>query len=369
MKKSIFAITLIACATVGNSAYALDQIVRPYESIRSSAMGGVRLTTGLYDENFFGNPARVTANPKFRLTTLDPMIEANSHAIDRAGDFTGGGDLLKKFGDTAGQNLHVRVQTTFPSVYFPPASDGRMAYAFGLITSIQNDLDLRRNFSIAPQAIGDVGPAFTVGRKFLSNEALSIGMTAHLIYRANLPTSYSMANLLQNSTLTLSSLGHDGSMLDFDLGGTYLLPTTWNDFEFVSALAINNILGGKYSNIGFHPANTGNTPLQQNRAFGFGMSARRAALGPFTSFLLALEFTDIGNNSDGSLFRTVHLGTEAKYGILIPRLGINQGYFAGGLGFDLRFFTLEYAYYGEELTLNPGGMEDKRHAVRIAFQI
>ena len=45
------------------SAHALDQIIRPYQSVRSAGMGGVRITTGLYDENFFNNPARVTANP------------------------------------------------------------------------------------------------------------------------------------------------------------------------------------------------------------------------------------------------------------------------------------------------------------------
>ncbi|HLE01551.1 MAG TPA: hypothetical protein VJB59_14905 [Bdellovibrionota bacterium] len=368
----LIAFTLLVAAGLSIEAHALEQIVRPYQSIRSSAMGGVKITTGLYDENFFGNPARVTYNPRFRMTLFDPMIEINSTTIDTLGDLLESGDTVQKIGSSAGSNNHVRFQTTLPSLYFPVPAEGRTAYAFGLITSTQFDLDLRRTFRIDPQAFTDIGPAFTVGRRFLNDDRLSVGMTAHFTYRVSTridKMSYSFADFLRSSTLSAKEIGGDGAMLDFDLGAMYRIPHTWKEFEFLGGASINNLLGGKYSNIKLHPAETGNLPIAQPRTFNFGISARRPRLGPFSNFLAALEFTDIGNNPNGSLFRTVHLGAEARYGMLAPRLGINQGYLAAGLGFLFRFFSLEYATYGEEMSLNPGGYQDRRHALRIALQI
>ena len=37
------------------SAQAIERITRPYQSVHSAGMGGVKLTTGFYDENFYGN--------------------------------------------------------------------------------------------------------------------------------------------------------------------------------------------------------------------------------------------------------------------------------------------------------------------------
>jgi hypothetical protein len=60
---------------------------------------------------------------------------------------------------------------------------------------------------------------------------------------------------------------------------------------------------------------------------------------------------------------------EARYGILAPRIGFNQGYLSGGLGILTRYVTLELATYGEEMRLNVGDQQDRRYAVRLAFQI
>src|SRR5689334_25178572 len=92
-------------------AFALDQIIRPYQSVRSAGMGGVRMTTGLYDENFFNNPARVVANPysKFTVLQLTPL-EPNSSILSEGSSLMKGGDTLKKVTDSAGNNLHDRFQ-------------------------------------------------------------------------------------------------------------------------------------------------------------------------------------------------------------------------------------------------------------------
>jgi len=367
LKKSIYLVSVLLLSSV--PAHALDQIIRPYQSVRSSAMGSVRITTGLYDENFFGNPARVTANPKFRFTVLDPTIEVNSGAIGRVGDFSSSGDPMQKFGDAMGDNHHIRIQTSMPSIYFPVRKNGKMAYAFGILTNTQADLDLRRSFRVSPQGVTDIGPALTIGRKFMDSERLSVGMTTHFTYRISTSAERTMAQLLSNSSFATKDYGHDGSMIDFDLGATYVMPWGFKGFTYHSALTINNALGGRYSNMKVAPLNTGSLPAEQPRAFGMGLSARKDVLGKFTNFVLALEFTDIGNNTNGSIFRTVHLGSEARYGVFLPRFGINQGYLTGGMGLDLRFLTFEYAYSTEEMSLNVGVFPDHRHTFKLALQI
>ncbi|MEK6577675.1 MAG: hypothetical protein AABZ55_00485 [Bdellovibrionota bacterium] len=352
-------------------AFALDNIVRPWQSVRSSAMGGVKLTTGLYDDNFFGNPARVTQNPKWKanvVPVLDQTIEVNSGAISRIGDIAGGGDVLSKLADSAGSNNHVRIQQTWPSVHIPPkGEDGVMGWSIGFPASVQADIDLRRSFQLDPPVYYDIGAAVTAGRKIpLEGGELSVGLTTHFMGRLATKEGFSLVDLIKGTSFSPSTSGGAGAGVDFDLGGYYKLPIQIMDFDLSGALAINNILGGRF------PIKIGSslgTPRAQPRTFGFGGAARRATLGPFSDFVLALEFTDIGNNPNGSIFRTIHIGSEAKYGNLMGRAGINQGYMTLGLGFDFKFFIFELATYGEEMSLNAGGLEDRRYAVHIGFQI
>lgn len=361
--------TLGAALLASGTAHALDQIVRPYQGARSAGMGGVRYTTGLYDENFFANPARATANPRMRITVIDLMSETSSSAISNIGALTGGSDFYKDLSSTSGSNNHVRAQYVFPGIYFS-ADEGKMGFGIALITSVQVDAALRRSFQIEPMGIADIGPAITVARKFLENDALSVGLTTHFTYRAGVNQPFTLVDLISGKSLSLNSIGGQGAHFDADIGGTYVLPVEPLAFKITTALAINNLLGGGYSNLATEvisglPINAPRQP----RTFNLGASATKAELGPFKDSVFALEVTDIGNNSGGSLFRTIHLGGEVRYGVLLPRLGFNQGYISAGLGLDLSHFTFDLATYGEEMTLNTGGLQDRRFVMKLAFQI
>src|SRR4051812_27824810 len=108
MKTSILVLSFLLAAA--STAYASEEIIHRYESIRSLGMGGVKITTGLYDENFFGNPARTVANPRFRLTLVDPMAEFSSNAIGNVSSLVGSGNPLGQLGNTAGDNNYGRFQ-------------------------------------------------------------------------------------------------------------------------------------------------------------------------------------------------------------------------------------------------------------------
>ena len=169
--------------------------------------------------------------------------------------------------------------------------------------------------------------------------------------------------------------------MDFDLGATYQLPLgLGSPFRYHVGASVDNLLGGGYDNISLNLISqlkcthsdgsiSSCLPNAQPRSYNFGVSATRASWWKLADTTFALEVTDIGNNPDGSLYRLIHLGAETHWSVLAVRAGINQGYWTAGLGLDLRFFTLDAATYGEEMSLNPGGNEDRRYALKIAFQI
>lgn len=346
-------------------AYALDQITRPYQSVRSAGMGGVRITTGLYDENFFNNPARVTANPTSKLTLFQMTpIETTLSTITSASSILGASDFSRAATGAIGTNLHDRFQLILPAYYLASNETRKWALAIGMITSVQADIDLRQSYQTDSDLLADMGVALTFGYKLLPEDALSLGFTGHLIYRVGASPVYSMLDYIRGTALSIANIGGEGMMVDFDLGGTYRI-TRWGDFDVNVAAAVQNLMGGTYSNLPLKLFNIRSAPPAQNRSLGIGASLYRAAWGNFSDTYFALEGTDILNNLNGSLFRLIHIGAETHWRSIAVRLGLNQGYWAAGMGFDFGLFALDLASYGEEMGLNAGTLEDRRYTLNF----
>jgi hypothetical protein len=369
LKISAVSLLVMTC----NSAHAYDQIIRPYQSVRSSGMGGTFETTGLYDQNFFGNPARATANPVWRVTLLDPMVETDTSAISHVSAVTGSGNTVQKIAETAGSDNHLRIQTTMPAYYLPVNDDvdRKWAFAVALITSEQIDFGLSNNFEVDTQAFIDIGPAVTYAHTFLDDDSLSIGVTGHFIYRLSSRSPYTIADLLRGTSFSPSQVGGEGTNLDFDLGVMKKLPWTPLNCDISVGGAVDSVLGGTFGGTLVHPVNAPNSPTPMYRSFGGGVSIHRDTLFFLRDAVAALETSDIGTRNEyGSFYRTLHMGMEARFAsIFLGRVGINQGYFAAGVGIDLSVLTIEAATYGEELGLNTGDMQDRRYALRVALQL
>jgi hypothetical protein len=378
MKKSIrlssvffiFSTGLILLALSAHIASSDDQIIRQYESVRDMGMGGLKITTGLYDDNFFGNPARAAANPSWRVTILDPSLEVDSHLVQNVTAFTGGGDEIQKVANTAGDNNHARLETTMPAWYLPPSNHRRWSLNAAVITSSQLDLSVRNNYSISDDAFIDVGPAITYAYQFLKDRSLSVGVTGHLTYRLSTNQPYTIADLLNGRSFALSQIGAQGSLIDFDLGMTKIFPWHPAGVELSAGASVDNVLGGKYNHNFFTPVKgVGEDPQQANRIFGLGVSAKKD-FAYFHDTMVGFESSDIGNNTGASFYRTLHIGAETRVAyVLRPRVGINEGYLAAGLGVDLRLIEIEAATWGEELSLNPGQLQDRRYGVKVALQL
>jgi hypothetical protein len=357
--------------SIASLAKADEQIIRQYESIRDMGMGGLKITTGLYEDNFFGNPARAAANPSWRVTILDPSLEVDSHLTQNITAFTGSGDKIQNIAGTAGDNNHARLETTMPAYYLPPSNHRRWSINAAIITSSQLDLSVRNNYTISDDAFVDIGPAITYAYQFLPDRSLSVGVTGHLTYRLSSNQPYSIADLLDGKSFTLSDIGQQGTQADFDLGVTHIFPWHPVGIELSAGAAIDNVLGGKYNHATVTPVKgiVGVNPQQANRIYGLGVAAKRD-IGVFHDTMVGLESSDIGNNTGASFYRTIHVGAETCLAtVLRPRIGLNEGYFAAGVGVDFRVLTIDLATWGEELSLTPGQLQDRRYGIKVALQI
>ncbi len=364
---------LITAIALGSATrlWASEAITHGYVSPRVSAMGGVMYTTGLWDDNFYGNPARAAGNPwfKFRMVDVLPMIETTIPTIMAIPAILGSSDPVAAVGTQAGNQLHFRIQTAFPSVFIPARGERKWAFAFGLTTQTTIDGMLRRSYQTDFSAQVDAAFHFTVARKLLPDDMLALGLTARVAHRLSGNPAYSLVDYFQGRPLSLLATAGDGMMVDGDAGFTFTLPWKPKQFEFSVGGAITNILGGGYANIPLSITRTGVLPVAQPRSLGGGFAVRRALWGPFKDSTLALEVSDILNSGYGSFWRLINMGAESRWRFFVARVGLHQGYLTAGLGLYFRFFTMDVTTYGEEMGLTAGALESRRFALRMGLQI
>jgi hypothetical protein len=68
------------------------------------------------------------------------------------------------------------------------------------------------------------------------------------------------------------------------------------------------------------------------------------------------------------IYTHVHLGAEFRYWFLRFRGGAYQGYPSGGLGVDIPFLKIDYAFYSRELGEKAGDLRETNHVVSLALR-
>lgn len=370
--KSIQKPTLLAVAALLFATPALAQyrpIIRAFHSARTAGMGDVRVTTGMYEEALFGNPARLTAIEGTRFQLPKFTFEVSSAALGAMGDLLSSDGGLSAASGSVGKPISARFQMMLPAYYSGNFTSDQWALGVGFLFAGSTTAVVSQTGYVDPNTLINVGPAFTLSRRLLDENRLSVGATLHTQFRASSNSFFSIRDFLSGRAISSFLSGGSGLGIDLDLGSTFR--PHWKTFgmDYELGLSINNVFGGRYTNLGGKITTWPGDPMPSLRSFGFGISAKRKDWGPFAQVLFAIEMTDIGNNPKGSLFRNLHLGTEALWKKLALRTGLNQGYLTGGLGMDLSWFTFNLATYGEELGLTTGVMEDRRYALEFGFHI
>ncbi len=355
--------------SLSSSALAISPIIRSFNSVRSEGMGNVRYTTGFYEENFYANPARLTENPSNLFQLPKFTLEVGSGTISSLSSLLGSNNGgFSAVSGTVGKPISAKFQFLFPAFYKREFITSQWSLGVGILTSAQLVGQVSQSGTITPTTVIGGGPAITIARRLLPEDRLSIGLTTHAEFRATSGNAFSIIDFLRGSVAS-SLRGGSGMGVDFDLGTSFRPHWGLGGFNYELGFAMNNLLGGKYNNLGGKISGWAGNPTATPTSFNFGLAARKDDLWKFHSFMMALEFTDIGNNKKGSIFRTIHLGSEAKWKLFALRAGLNQGYLCGGLGFDFKFFAINLSTYGEEMGLNVGSLEDRRYAIDFGFQI
>jgi hypothetical protein len=362
---------LLSTLLLGSQAFAYSPILRDFHSVRTAGMGDIRYTVGEYEENFFANPARSTDNPGFLLQLPKISLETSSGTISSIGNLLKSGNGLQAFQDSVGKPLSARVQFIPFAIHFKNFITEKWSLGLGAFLSAQTIPVISNSGAIDPNTLISAGPVINLSRRLMDEDRLSVGMNFRTEVRASSNSSkqFSIQDFLAGTNTADFVQGGSGMGFDFDLGSTFRPHWKNFGFEYQIAFAINNVLGGQYKNLGKPIKSWSSDPFVTKRSYNFGLSGRKKGLLGMDEVILALESTDIGNNTDGSFFRTLHMGAEADWSIFRIRGGLNQGYLTAGFGIDLYLFSLNLATYGEELGLNAGVKQDRRYALELSFKI
>lgn len=355
-------------------SFAIEEIIRNYRSPRTMGMGGVVTTTGDYGDALFANPARHSETEFAKFSLIDINLEANTNLINNAQNVSNikggsGGNTISKAADLIGQNQHFRMDYLLG--YYNPNFIAQTGFAFGLLVDAQTNMTIHSTTDLDSQLVAQVGPNVGISHRFL-DDTLSLGINLHLLYRAANDDTISVLDFLSGSKgVKLKDLASEGAGADADIGAFYFIP--W-DIEFMKlsfGASLNNVLKTHYTN--YRPEyikGLGKNPPASARLFHAGTRLDFIDFYMLKESILAFELQDIGDTGKQySLFKRIHLGGETKiYKILIVRAGINQGYLCGGLGLNLPILKIDVATYGEELSANVGGVEDRRYILRLAVE-
>lgn len=365
---SALALSLFAMST----AQAYQPIVRPFHSVRAAGMGDVRYTTGFYEENFYANPARMARNPEWLIQIPKISVEAGSSTLKTLETITkSDGAGLERFSDAVGKPISARVQIVIPAYYAAEFLAPFWAFGVGMMVSTQTVAHVGQNALIDPLTVINAGPAITLARRLLSENRLTVGVTAHAQARGTSGSIIGLSDFLTGTDLNNAVKGGSSLGYDFDFGVSFRPHWTLFGFEYEIGGAVNNIMGGKYNNIKKDLISSWSRqdPMIIPRTYSLGVSAIHHHWFFFDEVMFAIEGTDFGNNINGSIYRNLHAGTEWRYKGISLRGGMNQGYPTAGFGLDLKVLNINLATYAEELGLNTGVMEDRRYAVDIGFEI
>lgn len=376
MFKTLTLIVALVGMLASSAVSANEEIIRSYRSVRSLGMGGARITTGIYDDALFSNPAMHREAETWKVSILNFSAETNSNFIQDVSkvgnvkDASGTG-VLTQLSEQGlyGRNEHLRLSNV-SGVYMPHLFGGLNALSIGLLVNSQTNLMLRSTAEVDAQLITDVGPAVGFARSFM-DETLDVGINVRAIYRLASDQAISAVDFLSGKSLKMEDIAGQGAGIDGDLGVFYHIPVDLKVVKFSAGASIDNIAASTYSMKANFIKNISSLPPKNDRSFNLGVRADFPEFVVFKNTQVAVEMQDIGSQSHlVSTWKRVHVGGETTFlRVFAARVGLNQGYFTAGVGVNLPLLKIDAVTYGEELGSNIGMLQDRRYAVRLGIEI
>jgi hypothetical protein len=196
-------------------------------------------------------------------------------------------------------------------------------------------------------------------------DRLSIGGDIKFLVRGGGHMTFDAVQLYTKKNVAFKDIGGYGFGVDGDLGALY----TFNKVAFFIpsvGLTINNIGATKFPTHFGSDKNVISDQFRLKRSVGMGSKFELPSGWHFSKWIFAFDVNGLGLN--GTLFKKVHLGTEAwLFNFFGLRGGINQGYFTFGLTLNVPIMQIEFFTYGEEIGESAGSKEDRRLGLQLTF--
>jgi hypothetical protein len=322
---------------------------------RCMAMGGTCISHIRGSQALFFNAATLARVEGFDMTlgqfTAGASKDAQSYvdAIqNNSGNTLSINDVQGLYGKTLTADVAARSSIVMPFFGFGVYSQNYLIETFSNPTFPTFNMNYISDYGYTVAAALPLGPA------------TSFGIAGRSVKRWGGNKDIDILTLVNSTTQNIidSNFPDHGVGTALDLSVMTTLPT---DLKPTFAIVWNDVGTTRYQ------MTKGNQdpPTQQDNLI-FGSSIKHDFLG--ATWTHALEYKFIRTNGE-DLSKKVHLGTEASFGVIDLRAGLNQGYLTYGVGVDLWFLQLDATYFSNEQGSYAGQSRNDRYQVGVAVTL
>ncbi|HUZ16939.1 MAG TPA: hypothetical protein VMV68_01040 [Spirochaetia bacterium] len=374
-KHAVVLSALILGVTLCAAGQSLDSVSTSIPSARTSALGGPHAALADDFTTLFNNPAGFeAAKPSIEISELAVRLRGPIFDIASVAASGAGGNITQLLTSQNVQNLLKSIYASMDLI--GPIQFGYVGHGlgFGIFNSseltLMNTAPFTLGAGLSEQLMLVGGYAFRIPLPSALDSTLDVGVNLKGILQGTsaiedsllvLPT---LLSSLGASTLTSAPFYFD-TAIGVDAGIRY----SYRDLLSVGIVGKNIYtpdLQSYYGTMqdflnGTAAASTTNTVIPFNLSAGVLFTPRISLLDRYiTGLKLMLDYNDIvgflthAATANNPLLN-IGLGTEITLlNILDLRGGFYEGLFSAGLGLDLKYFRIDAAMFGTEMSTQPG---------------
>jgi len=331
-----------------------------YTNVRSLGMGGAEIGLTSDETSLYRNPANLGSIRGTFGTVLDPELAGSSNFLNlitssntaKSTDIEALGPIMAANPNTT---YHSRLQLT-PSLIV-------RNFGFGLIYRNElNAISDSTGATMNTQYQSDMGGIIGLNQSFFGG-VLKVGASAKGINRIEVINT----SLATSGTLSLQSIGSEGTGVVFDAGVMIQMPVKW----IPTISVVGHDLGDTefYRKSGVR-LSTASQPTIVKQSIDAAVSIFPIHSSQVRS-IWTVEYKDITNSKvETDYSRRLHVGTELNvYDIVFLRLGMNQNYLTYGLELASEKMSWQFASYGEEVGTSTTKQEDRRYVFKVSLRL
>lgn len=327
-----------------------------FKSPRALGMGNAFTAVSNDTTALFYNPAGLNKIDTWNLTIFNPYVEGGQNILDAESeindtDLNNNAELADLLRNHIGETFHASFG------FYPGFSKKHFAFAVLAQGEVNATPHTPQNprLEIDSKVSGSAHIGYARG---FFDEKLSVGAAGKFVHMESLSKIYTVVEMTADDfqdRVEDDMVKGDG--FGIDLGAIYEMPIF---FHPAVGVTVHNILETDLGDAGELPT-----------SIDIGFSATQKFADDWITLTLAADYVDITNelSSDDDVTKRLHGGMELWLSKrLALRAGMNQGYFTAGATLNLWVVSLTYATYAEELGLESGTVDDRRHVVQAALE-